>query len=144
MHHSSHFPESVRNFGSGRDCDGAVRCPLCYNPWDFLQMYEELNKVTRQIVHESNWRNVGLTILTRASAQERLRFLASSKKFGEDEMEAIQRCPLVMKCLGLPVPVEAEAAVQLLCLEQVQIRGAFNLDRRPHSQVRETTIGTRS
>lgn len=107
-------------------------------------MYEELNKVTRQIVHESNWRNVGLTILTRASAQERLRFLASSKKFGEDEMEALHRCPLVMKCLGLPVPVEAEAAVQLLCLEQVQIRGAFNLDRRPHSQVRETTIGTRS
>ena len=55
-----------------------------------MQMYEELNKVTRQIVHESNWRNVGLTILTRASAQERLRFLASSRVFGLDEMEAIQ------------------------------------------------------
>ena len=81
------FSRSVRNLGSGRECDGTVsRAHAC----DFLQMYEELNKVTRQIVHESNWRNVGLTILTRASAQERLRFLASSRVFGLDEMEAIQ------------------------------------------------------
>ena len=87
VHHSGHFPGSVRNLGSGRECDGTVsRAHAC----DFLQMYEELNKVTRQIVHESNWRNVGLTILTRASAQERLRFLASSRVFGLDEMEAIQ------------------------------------------------------
>ena len=103
-------------------------------------MYEELNKVTRQIVHESNWRNVGLSILTRASAQERLRFLASSGVLGEDEMEAIHRCPFVMKSLGLPVAVEAEADIQLLCLEQVQISGTFIVDRQSHSQVREVTI----